>query len=162
MPTVERLDAEAQRLRAKGLTYREVGERMGETTTQAWKRCNRDRENAHSRSYKLRNRTRLRAYSRAYREAHRRPCEQCGQPVPRENKTGICQACVSDEHDRKMRKLVRLWAEGLTYPEIQAAMGWSSSQLSAVMHAARAEGYDLPYRRQRRFDPAFPEQVPSA
>lgn len=161
MPTVERLDAEAQRLRAKGLTYREVGERMGETTTQAWKRCNRDRENAHSRSYRLRNRTRLRAYNRAYNEAHRRPCEQCGQPVPRENKTGICAACISDECDRKRRKLVRLWAEGQTFPEIQAEMGWSRIHLSAEMSRAREAGYDLPYRRPPR-NPAFPEQVPSA
>lgn len=146
METVAERDAQALRLRAEGLTYGEIGERMGETKRQAWTRCNRNRDHANNRNYKLRNRTRLRAYNRAYEEAHRRPCEQCGQPVGRGNETGICGDCISDEHDRKMRKLVRLWAEGLTYPEIQAEMGWSKSRLSVEMHRARAQGYDLPYR----------------
>jgi len=151
------LDARAQALRAEGLAYPEIGERMGESKQKAWQRCNRERTNEQTRAYKDRNREAIRAYGRAYEEANRHPCQQCGQLIGRHRTT--CMACISAERDRKLRRLVRLWADGVTLPEIQAEMGWTKGHLAVEMDRARADGYDLPYRHKKRAGHKFPEQV---
>lgn len=96
--------------------------------------------------------------------AGRLPCPRCGKPMGagsvsnrNQRKNELCATCRHDEYDRKARKVVRLWAEGKTYPEIQGEMGWSSGMLSVMMSRYRADGYELPYRyRGQRSGTKFP------
>lgn len=157
--TVAELDAKAKRLRADGLTYREIGERMGESKYQAWRRCNRERLNERTRAYKARNRETLRAYDREYNATHKGTCSSCGGEMDRKWDGGTCAACRHDEYDRKAREVERLWNGGATFPEIQAAMGWTKGMLGRMMDRYRADGYDLPYRYKqgKRNAMKFPE-----
>lgn len=82
-------------------------------------------------------------------------CKHCGGPCGAgshrpSRAPDRCSACVAKDADQKAREVVRLWAEGKRFPEIQAAMGWTKGHLSAALNDYRAAGYDLPYRNQRR------------
>lgn len=159
-----KLDAQAQALRAQGLKYREIGARMGETKDQAWKRCNRESANAHTRAYKERTRGERRAYDRRYGDEHRAECPHCGHVYGSGSGTKggaakridftRCPGCRNERRDW----IVCMWDGGAAAAEMAEALGWSKGHLTVEMVAMRADGYDLPYRRAPR-SPVFPEQV---
>lgn len=142
------LDEQALALRAKGLTYRQIAERMGESYAKVWKRCNRQRERATTRTYKKAHRNELKAYNQRYALEHRGTCRQCKGPMG-VRRDGLCIQCIREAAEQKARATERLWAEGKTLAEIQQALGLPS--LNAVkthVRRCRDAGYDLPRRRR--------------
>ena len=159
--TIAELDARAQALRAKGLTYKEIGEQMGESARKAWMRCNRGREREKVRAWKSENREQLREYDHRYGRENRGTCLSCGGPMgincPED---GTCATCRHAEYDRKARTVVALWAAGASLKAIQAEMGWTRGMVAGMFHLYREDGYDLPYRYRQgtRNATRFPDQ----
>lgn len=153
----EALDAEAQELRAQGLTYREIGERMGESTENAWKRCNRKRTREHTRRYKAANREQLREYNKRYYAEQTANCPRCGREynIGRPGRLNSAKKgervtfdnCPGCRRERA-EQIVEWWAAGLTQKAICERLGWTRGHLAAEMDRLRGEGYDLPYRRR--------------
>lgn len=167
--TTAELDARARGLRAKGLTYREVGEAMGESKHQAWKRCNREKVNAGCRRYKATHRERMREYDREYSERNRHTCPDCGHVFGKKSSTesgrpavGVTGRCCPGCARARRERIVAWWAEGLSMREIRQRLGWTQSHLAVEMFRMREVGYDLPYRRNvfpTHGKPRFPGQV---
>lgn len=134
--------AEAKRLRAEGLVYREIGERLGKsqwTVRDAVTKAN----------------ARRRAYKRAWhREHYRGTCERCGGPAGRRDRERLCRSCDLERRAESVHLravlIVAWWAGGLTGREIGERLGWSGRDVGAEMHRLRAKGYDLPLRRRRK------------
>ena len=161
------LDAQAQALRAEGLTYREVGERMGETTKKAWTRCNRERERANVRGYKARHRDALKEYNQRYHDEHRATCPRCGHTYAPGSGTKAgpaakvdfsnCSGCARE----KREQIEKLWLDGCSMKDIARELGVSRGHVGVEMARMReAGGYDLPYRHVSA-EPRHPEQVPA-
>jgi transposase len=141
----------ARKLREQGLTYQAIAQRLGVGYATAYRWLNPDyaeRSLAASRAWKARNREHAHAYDRAYNAAHKDECPLCGGEMERHSER--CTACRSDEADRKAKTVVRLWAEGKSMREIQEVLGWSKGHLAAMMDRYRTQGYDLPYRYDRK------------
>jgi DNA-binding CsgD family transcriptional regulator len=152
--------AEARRLRAQGLKYREIAERLGvgTSTVYAWLNPARVRPYRSGRGIDPQ---RARAYDREYYRSHKGTCYRCGGERGRGPRTGPCRACVADDVDRRARQIEQWWAEGLTIGEISSRLKWPSGRFGAEMVRLRAKGYDLPYRRAvyPSGKPKFPDQV---
>lgn len=154
----------AKRLRGQeGLTYREIGERLGVSTRTAYRYVNpgvEAKDRATAQRYKDRNREALRAYHRRYNQTHKGECPQCGGEMDRSTvrRGGKCEGCHADDVHRRAGQIEGWWAADLPLKEIAANLGWSLSRLSVEMHQLREAGYRLPYRSVHR-KPRFPEQV---
>ena len=152
-------------MRGEGAGYGLIADRLAIATSTAFRWVNPDAQKAslaYSRAYKDAHREQVRAQNRAYRATHKAECPQCGGEMLREtaHRGGVCKPCHQDEADAKAREVERLWAAGLSHPEICARLGWSKGHLGAEIHRLRSLGYDLPYRRPRlKQAPRFPEQV---
>lgn len=151
----------ARALKAQGLSYGEVAERVGvhKKTIRRWLvpgEAERDRQT--SLAWKHRNKGWLREYDAGYREAHMGECSSCGGEMDPKWDGGICMACREEEKDRRARQIERWWGEGLRLPDIADLLGWSREHLAVEFHRLREQGYDLPYR-YRLSEPRFPEQV---
>lgn len=166
MTELAALDAQAQTLRAEGLTYREIGERMGEDTKKAWRRCNRERDRDHGRAYKARHAERIRAVDKARRQVNRATCPKCGylygEGTTRNDGTPIgidfsnCRGCK----EKRRQQIQSLWCEGLTLREIAERLGTTKGCVGVEINRMRADGVDVPYRnRHLTTEPVFPEQV---
>lgn len=134
---------EAKRLRAEGLTYREIGERVGVhlATVHRWL-------NPASREV-----------SRRYQAdpANHPKCERCGEPMwDQRHGTSAggntCGACRSRARHLRGKQIERQWAEGWTTSEIADWLGWTHTYVTVEVAHLRRAGYDLPHRRS-------PEQV---
>jgi DNA-binding CsgD family transcriptional regulator len=138
--------AEAKRLRAEGLTWREISERMGKPRTTVQAAVTGGQRNALRRAYR-------RAWDRAH---YRGTCEHCEGPVGRQrrDRERLCRLCWVEQERRRVHaraeRIVAWWAEGRTLAEIGKRLGWSQGYVGAEMHRLRAKGYDLPYRRRPR------------
>lgn len=155
-------------LRAEGLTYREIGERLGLTTriaryyakvAKVYDRkcatCGEPFEPEHGKEltcspecWRVAEDARKRAWDRAHPKAHKTECPQCGGEMERATarRSGICQACHEDEVDRRARQIERWWAEGLLLKEIASRLGWSLGHIAQEFDRLRAKGYNLPHR----------------
>jgi hypothetical protein len=150
---------EAKALRAAGLKYREIGERMGISLSQASRFANIEKSRAQNRS---RN-----AYKREHERNHRAPCPQCGEPMRAGSasparRPALCQGCrrLADvaTADRRGRRVEALWAKGCTLQEIALAFDWPVGRAGVEINDLRRRGYKLPYRRLNA-TPRFPDQV---
>jgi IS30 family transposase len=132
---------EAKRLRAEGLVWREISERLGRplSTVQAAV----TEESAERRAYK-----------RAWDRAHPGTCGRCGGPSGPRHLQRLCRPCwLAQEQERvhpRAERIVAWWAEGLTLAEIGERLGWSKNHANVEVVCLRAKGYDLPYRRVPR------------
>jgi hypothetical protein len=127
---------EAQRLRAKGLTYREIGERLGVALTTAHEYI-RDPDLSRK---------------KARRRARAGVCIDCGAPTDGSRtspakRCAYCDRVANAERNRARARPRRdmiewLWAEGKTGREIQEVIG-SILNITTLRHA----GYNLPHRR---------------
>lgn len=121
--------AEAKRLRAEGLTYREIGERLGKplsTVTSAvyWQR-----------------------------EHYRGECIGCGGPTSRPGVPRCWSCWAAAQHERiepRTQQIVAWWAEGLSLREIGERLGWTRVRVSEEVRRLREKGYSLPYRYTMR------------
>lgn len=154
---------EAKHLRAKGLTYQEVGNQLGVSMRTAYRWLNPiaaegDRKN--SRAYKARNQKKIRAYNKLYAETHKNKCARCGGEMDRGCNSAICMSCRKAEVHARAELIVNWWAEGYKQGQIAKLLGWSRGHLSAEMDRLRAKGYHLPYRRRtgKKNATKFPEQ----
>lgn len=140
-------DQAALSLRAEGLTYREIGERLGITTKQAWRACNRE--------YCAAEEKRRRAYKREHENGRRAPCPSCGglmqagSAVP-SHRPSLCRSCYSAIEAERIaerdREIEALWAAGASMNQIADLFGWSPEYVSVEIDRARSRGADLPYR----------------
>lgn len=153
--TREEKVARARQLRDEGLTYAQIGTRLGVTTTTAFRRANPDadeRSRLSSLDWKARNREHVRAQNREYarRRENTGTCSRCGGPrgalAQRRAAVGTCRTCLEAEWEITNEQIVRWWADGLTGEEIAARLGWKLGALRVHMHRMRARGYDLPKR----------------
>jgi DNA-binding CsgD family transcriptional regulator len=134
--------AEAKRLRAEGLVWREIAERLG-----------RPRSTVHAAVTNIN--ARRRAYKRAWdRENYRGTCERCGGVTAHRNRGRLCRACAdvrrAEPVHARAEQIVAWWAEGLKLREIGERLGWSKNRANVEVVHLRAKGYDLPYRRVPR------------
>jgi transposase len=145
----------ARALRAKGLTYAEIGTKLGVSTNTAYRWLNpgkaeRDRQRA--RAWKARNREHLHSYDAAYAAANARTCGTCGGPMHYKTIGTACATCTQARRHERALAIERMWRDGLTVYEIADRVGWTKDRLGIEMANLRADGYDLPHRRT-------PEQV---
>ena len=133
--------AQAKRLRAAGLTYREISEHLMRplSTVQAAVAG----ENA-----------RRRAAKQAWARAHYRGiCERCGDPTGKRHRHRLCWSCDLERRAEpvhaRAERIVAWWAEGLSLIQIAARLGWSVGHLGGEIHRLRAKGYNLPYHSKR-------------
>jgi hypothetical protein len=154
--------AEAQRLRAEGLIYREIGERMGVArSTVGGYFADPDRS-------KL----------KARKAVHGQPCVDCGArtsygaesrhvPEPR------CGRCGHEEQklrkrevrDARRREIERRWLAGESLLQIAAALDTTLNSIAVTLAEMRAEGgYNVPYRRPdiAAYQHAHPEHIAHA
>lgn len=163
--TREEKIAKARELRAEGLTYDQIGERLGVTggCVQKWLKPEWAKKVAR-RSNAKRN-----AAKRSHEQKTRAVCA-CGNPMGVGSgypgrQVARCQECRHlAEHeavDERAQRIVGWWAEGETMKQIASRLDWSIGHLSMDMDRLRARGYDLPYRCKpgKRKATAFPEQV---
>jgi DNA-binding CsgD family transcriptional regulator len=133
--------AQAKRLRAEGLTYREIGEHLMRPRSTV--------EAAVSESN-----ARRRAYKRTWDREHPETCRRCGGLKGPGHRERLCRPCWLTQEQERMQpraeRIVAWWAEGRTLAEIGAHLGWSKGHVTNHLHRLRAKGYDLPYRRVPR------------
>lgn len=123
--------AKAQRLRAEGKTYREIGERLGICTTTAYAYLNPAKRGQ---------------WGRKWYRRHLIECPQCGGKM--HPKSSLCAECRSEDVHRRALQIEEWWAEGLTCPEIMQRLGWSKGHISIEINRLRNCGYNPPYRRK--------------
>lgn len=146
----------ARELRAEGCGYKEIGERLGVSTTSAYRWLNPERV-APYRNGRACDPDHARTCDRDYYRRTRRDCPSCGQPMA--HTSSHCIACIEDEADRVRRQIVAWWNEGLPIREICQRLNWTNGHFSVVAHRMRELGYDLPYRYQlHKHGPRFPDQ----
>jgi transposase len=159
------LDAQAQALRAQGLKYREIGERMGESKKQAWTRCNREREREHTRRYKAGHREQIREYDHHFKRENRAECPRCGHiyGIGSGTKNGPaqrisfanCPGCAQEKRER----IAELWHQGASTTQIAAEIGTTAGTVRVEIARMREDGWDLPYRRPQAKGSKHPELV---
>lgn len=153
--TREQKIATARKLRAKGATYKAIGEQVGVSASTVVRWLNpgaAERSRTASLAWKRRNRKRHNAHCRRWYYDSKVPCPRCGQPMTQGAR--LCRACRSDDADRKARQVEQWWAEGLTISEIAERLGTTVSTVRVSMNHWRRLGYDLPYRRRRKAEAA--------
>lgn len=140
MTRAERV-AQAQELRAEGLTWREIGERLGVGRSTAHEYVTDPDLSRH----------RERRFQRAG------SCVDCGTPTDASHSEPAlrCAECAKPVAAELLRaswapyqKLIEeMWAEGMTARQIGDALGWTFRNPGTHISQLRARGYDLPHRR---------------
>lgn len=138
-------------MRERGVVLREIADRFGVSiaTARRWtdpESLEKDRER--SRAWKRRNRERVREYDAARYQMRKVECPECGELMMPESER--CQACVSDERERRCVAIERMWREGLKLREIAEQLNTTLTVISVEISRMRAEGRDVPHRRRRR------------
>lgn len=144
----------AKQLRARGLTHREIGERLGYTSSAITKLLNPDAAREWNRRQEQR--PERKAAKRRWEVEHDRPpCSRCGAPMgvgAHRYERDTCRTCYDRDRAAKVaaraERIVAWWDEGLSLQEIADCLGWSRGQVGVEMHRLRRRGYDLPYRRR--------------
>jgi transposase len=155
---------EAQSLRDGGLLDREIAERFGVTRSAVTKWLNPNRK-----EWERTQNAKRGPAKRAWAQANRAACPSCGKPMREGSRSPShrSKSCRDCEHHRRRqpylergKQIEGWWNEGLTYPQLQARLGWTKSRLAVEIHRLRRDGFDLPYRRQHhKHKPKFPDQV---
>lgn len=141
--------AEATRLRAEGLNYRQIGERLGCDKTAAWKLVNHEACRAHNLA---RN-----GKKRAWENAMRATCARCGGSLGAGSlradgsqrasvaKGDTCAACRSDHRIALVLAMWRLRCdENLLNKEIAERLAIPAGTVATELTRLRALGYAVP------------------
>lgn len=143
--TPERV-AEAQRLRAEGLTYRQIADSLGDISLKTVAEWLTDPD---------------RARAKARREGYQGECIVCGATTCGDIKGGrtYCRQCQKHAPaviaDRQRRRegaaprrayVQRRWNEGASMKTIASELGIATGNLSDQMDRMRSSGWDLPHR----------------
>lgn len=141
--TKEQKVAQAQKLRAKGLLYREIGEQMGVATAVAYRLANPEK----ARGYTKKTNARRSAAKRQWEREKAGRCEDCGAGL---SKVGarLCTSCFQSNLHRKqvarVQEFSRLREEGLKNGEIAKAAGTTRAAVTAVFSRAKEQGLKVP------------------
>ena len=156
--------AEALRLRNKGWTYLQIGQRFGpDRSIDAQKSIGRRLLNyeqalVEAREWKARNHDHCLASNRRYRYEHRGVCAECNGRMC-QDEDGVCLDCRVLGKEANYRAIELMWEDGLTFPQIMEALGWTKGHVSVVMDRMRKEGWNLPYRRRTYGGRPLPQSV---
>lgn len=148
----------ARQLRAEGLTYREIGTRLGVawSTARRWSNPQyAEEDRIASLLWKNTYREHTRAYARQHHQDRKTPCPQCG--APHQPGTGACRDCFRAVAIARQSAVEGMWAAGWKTGEIgetmhAAGMSGTRNAMRTLIARGRQRGWDLPYRRT-------PEQV---
>jgi DNA-binding CsgD family transcriptional regulator len=141
--------AEAQRLRARGLTYREIGAQLGVTKGCLAKWLHPDR----ARAWNQHDNDRRSVAKRAWENAHDRGQCPCGAVMgvgARRHGYKVCRDCCAEmahvERAWRMQPVYEMWHAGLSLREIAAQLGMAPGTVSFHVSTMRSEGWDMPHR----------------
>lgn len=140
--------ARAGELRAQGLTYAEIGARLGVDKSAVWKWLHQER----AAEWRLRDdpdRTRRRAWEHSAKG--RGTCARCGRLKGFSSYKNLhCHRCRveldAERVDARGQLIVAMWAEDRSRREIAAQLGWTTNHVSVEVDRLRKKGYDLPKR----------------
>lgn len=143
--------AEAQRLRAGGLTLQQIADRLGYRHAESATRLLRDP--SVQAEMTRRDNAKRNAAKRAWEREHDRAVCPCGAAMgvgaARKGAT-VCRECHVEQValGRAMRceRIADMWAQGCTLREIAEALDSAVHSIGASMSRMRAAGWDLPYR----------------
>lgn len=140
--------AEARRLRAKGLFYREIGERLGVTSTAVEKWCKPEwaKEKAQKSNAK-RN-----AAKRKWEDAKRARCPQCGRAKGSGSAlrggpkaTSVCAQCFNRKARERAELFIEMRRQGKSNVEIAAEQGTTPQVVATCfLNAKRRWSLDIP------------------
>jgi len=139
--TREQKIAEARRLRKRGLTYREIGERLGVSTRAVWAWLNPEAQKAIVRGVNAKRTKAKREWARANRAA----CPQCGKPmgpgtagrkcrVPRR-----CRTCLKRESRERTERYIALRERGMLNFQIAEREGVPTHKVAGALSRAKEE-----------------------
>jgi len=101
----------------------------------------RERERKHQEAYRANERDYVRRLDK------RGVCEDCGGAMGISVfHDGICKRCQTKRKEANYRAVELMWEDGLKFPEIMEAMGWSRGRLAVESDRMRKEGWNLPHR----------------
>lgn len=140
------------KLRATGMTWRQVAEAIGLSYSTAYRLAHpeyEERQRAKSREWKARNKEHRRRYDARW---HTGVCVECGGPCHKATTSArvVCRSCRHDRHVAGVKELERLWADGLSIADIAERLGCARGSITKRIHDARVAGADLPYRYRVR------------
>jgi DNA-binding CsgD family transcriptional regulator len=158
----------AQLLRVKGLTYQEIGDRLGVHFSTVYKWLNPSK----TREYNKKDEARpgRKAEKKQWYDLNRAACPECGSDmgcgstIP-SRRPARCSTChffsLAERKEARDNKIEQWWAEGLTLVEIAARLDSTVNSIGTSINRLRAAGRPLPYRRAvyPAGKPRFPEQV---
>lgn len=146
--------AEAQRLRRRGLTHREIAERLGVGRAAVSKWLN-PAAKEWARTSNARRRVAKHEWEMAYRAdpANRKPCPRCGGPTNylrcRSGEPVLCGQCIHADAEERRRRIAEMWLAGVSYREIAVELGSTVGSVQVTVVRMRQEGWDLPRRGPR-------------
>jgi hypothetical protein len=148
--TREQKRAEAERLRAEGMTLQAIAERLGYAAgASAWKLLNPEAAAAGIQRQNARRGPAKRAWARKHDTATC-PCGTRMGEGSIHKGYALCATCRDDvaRIGRALRceRIADMWEAGMKQREIAAALDSTTASIGATMAHMRAEGWDLPYR----------------
>ncbi len=145
----QRLHERVCELRAQGQLYKDIGKKLGITTSAAAHYGPNWAENqAKSRRYKEAHRALIRERDKGKHLSQGRTCKRCDRPITNDNAHGVCQPCDRVEAQAWREHMALLWREGLSTYEIAERVARPHASMCQTVAKARAAGrLDMfPYR----------------
>lgn len=147
MKTRDQKIAKARELREEGLTYREIGERLGVAEHTSWSWLNPEARRAIDRRV---NAKRTKAKNEWARE-NRAACPKCGKPMgpgTKGRRTRVpkrCRTCLKQESREHTERFIALRERGLLNPQIAEREGVPVATVAvALSRAERDHGLAVP------------------
>lgn len=145
----------ARALRAQGMTYADIAEILGCSTTTVHRLIT---GGDGGRAYREQRREHYRQLGRQYRESLRGVCVDCGGATgvrngPKTNHANRCAQCaalvlrgIQEATEERRATIQRMWHSGSSMLSIATEVERTKGSLSWEMGVMRREGWDLPFR----------------
>lgn len=138
--------ARAQELRAEGLSYRVVGDRLGVTGGAIWKWLHPEATREINRRNNTSQAERKRAWERD--PANKVPCPKCGGPTGHTRGQGDahqCRTCLDAEVAEFRQAIIDGYRAGVPAWRIAEQIGRPENTVKSEAHRLRLKGIDLPH-----------------
>lgn len=143
----------ARNMRSNGYSYQQIADALGTSYRRVYVALNRERVKATNRASDARRKKQKAAYDRQRGERTRLPCPSCGRPMSwnsAERERKRCKRCIQEATEKRDRKFIKLWADGLPGPEIAKRLGMLPQSVHGTAQRLRNKGHDLAYRYARK------------